>query len=257
MTTIHPTAVIEDGAQLGRDVVVGPYAVIGPDVVVGDGCKIFAHAMVSGRTTLGAGCEVHPFAHIGGKTQDLKFDGGATYVEVGERTVMREYVTINCGTRDGEVTKVGSDCLLMTYVHLAHGCVFGDHVIVSNATQFAGEVTVEDHATVSGLCAVHQFCRIGCHAMIGAASLIVQDAAPYFITSGNPSAAHAINLVGLTRRGFSEETRRVLKSAHKLLCRSGLNVSDALAEIGKTLPDLPELAHLVEFFKTTQRGVIR
>ena len=257
MSNIHSTAVIEDGAKLGRDVVVGPYAVLGPDVVVGDGCKIFAHAMISGHTTLGAGCEVHPFAHIGGKTQDLKFDGGTTYVEVGDRTVMREHVTINCGTRDGEVTKVGSDCLLMTYVHLAHGCVFGDHVIVSNATQFAGEVTVEDHATISGLCAVHQFCRIGCHAMIGAASLIVQDAAPYFITGGNPSAAHAINLVGLTRRGFSEEARHALKSAHKLLCRSGLNVGDALAEIGKTLPDLPELAHLVEFFKTTQRGVIR
>lgn len=257
MNKIHPTAVIEDGAKIGQDVVIGPYAVIGPHVVLGDGCKIFAHAMVSGHTTLGAGCEVHPFAHIGGKTQDLKYDGGTTHVEIGERTVMREYVTINCGTRDGEVTKVGSDCLFMAYVHLAHGCVFGNHIIVSNSTQFAGEVTVGDHATISGLCAVHQFCRIGCHAMIGAATLLVQDAAPYFITGGNPPAAHTINLVGLTRRGFSEETRRVLKSAHKLLCRSGMNVSDAVAEIEKTLPNLPEIAHLVDFFKTTQRGVIR
>ena len=257
MTQIHPTAVVENGARLGADVVVGPFAVIGADVVVGDGCKIFGHAMISGQTTLGPGCEVHPFAHIGGKTQDLKFDGGKTYVEVGARTVMREYVTINCGTKDGEVTKVGEDCLLMAYVHLAHGCVFGNHVIVSNATQFAGEVMVEDHATISGLCAVHQFCRIGCHAMIGAASLVVQDAAPYFIAGGIPAAAHSINLVGLTRRGFPEPVRNALKSAYKLLCRSGLNVGDAIAEIEKTLPDLPELRHLVEFFKTTQRGVIR
>ncbi|MGI5867850.1 MAG: acyl-ACP--UDP-N-acetylglucosamine O-acyltransferase [Kiritimatiellia bacterium] len=257
MSQIHPTAVIEDGAQLGNGVVVGPYAVIGPNVVLGDGCKIFAHAMVSGHTTLGAGCEVHPFAHIGGKTQDLKYAGGTTHVDVGERTVMREYVTINCGTSDGEVTRVGSDCLLMAYVHLAHGCVFGDHVIVSNATQFAGEVTVGDHAVISGLCGVHQFCRIGCHAMIGASSLIVQDAAPYLITGGNPAEARSINLVGLTRRGFPEETRNALKSAHKLLCRSGLNVSDAIAEIEKRQPMPPEVATLVDFFKSTQRGVIR
>lgn len=257
MRKIHPTAVIEDGAKLGQDVEVGPYAVVGPNVVLGDGCKIMGHAMVSGHTTLGPCCEVHPFAHIGGKTQDLKYDGGTTYVEVGARTVMREYVTINCGTRDGEVTKVGPDCLLMAYVHLAHGCVFGEHVIVSNCSHFAGESTVGDYATISGLCAMHQFSRVGCHAMIGAATLLVQDAPPYFISGGNPPKAHSINLVGLTRRGFSEDTRKVLKQAYKILCRSGLNVSDALAEIEKTLPMGPEIETLVNFYRTTQRGVIR
>ncbi len=257
MSTIHSTAILEAGAQIGRDVEIGPYAVIGSHVMLGDGCKVFGHAMISGHTTLAAGCEVHPFAHIGGKTQDLKFAGGTPYVQVGERTVMREYVTINCGTTDGEITKIGSDCLLMAYCHVAHGCVFGNHVIVSNGTQFAGEAQVEDYATISGMCGVHQFCRIGCHCMIGVGTLIVQDVAPYMVTSGNPPEIHATNAVGLTRRGFSEETRNVLKSAYKLICRSGRNTGEALAEIEATLPALPEIQHLVEFFRSTKRGVIK
>ena len=257
MSEIHSTAVIEAGAQIGDDVEIGPYAVIGPHVVIGNGCRIFGHAMISGHTTLGAGCEVHPFAHIGGKTQDLKFDGGTTYVRIGERTVLREYVTINCGTTDGEVTQVGDDCLIMAYCHVAHGCVLGNHVIVSNGTHFAGEVTVEDHATISGLCGVHQFCRIGCHCMVGMSTMVTQDIAPYLITGGNPASSHGVNVVGLTRRGFSEETRTALKNAHKIICRSGLNVTEALASVESTLPDLPEVRHLVEFFRTTKRGVIR
>lgn len=257
MSQIHQTAIIEDGAKIGSDVEIGPYAVVGPHADIGDGCKIFGHAMISGHTALAAGCEVHPFAHIGGKTQDLKFAGGTTHVKVGERTVLREYVTINCGTADGEVTQIGSDCLIMAYSHIAHGCVFGHHVIVSNGTHFAGEAQVGDHATVSGLCGVHQFCRIGCHSMIGTLTFISQDAAPYMITNGNPAASHGINAVGLTRRGFSEETRSALKTAYKLLCRSGKNIGEAIAEIEAMSPAVPEVVHLVEFFKTTKRGVIR
>lgn len=257
MSNIHPTAVIEDGAKISSGVEIGPYAVVGPEVVVGEGCKIFGHAMISGHTRLGAGCEVHPFAHIGGKTQDLKFDGGTTSVEVGARTVFREYVTVNCGTKDGEATKIGEDCLLMAYTHVAHGCVFGNHVIVSNATQIAGEVMIGDYATISGLCAIHQFSRIGCHCMVGVGTLVVQDVAPYMIVSETPAVIRGVNLIGLSRRGFSEEVRTALKSAYKLICRSGLNVSDALAEIEATLPALPEIVHLVEFFRTTQRGVIK
>ena len=258
MTTIHPTAIVDPAAKLGDGVEVGPYAIVGPGVTLGAGTVVQAHAVVDGDTTLGENCQVFPFAHIGGKTQDLKFkEGNRTFVKVGDRTVLREYVTINCGTKDGESTIVGDDCLIMAYCHLAHGCVFGNHVIVSNGSQFAGEVHVGDWAVISGLVGVHQFVRIGAHAMVGGGSLLKQDAAPYFITDGHPATAHGINVVGLSRRGFPKETVEALRDAYKLLCRDGLNVSDALAAIRETVPDLPEIRALADFFATTQRGVIR
>ena len=255
---IHPTAVVAPEARLGADVRIGPYAVIGPHVELGDRCEIQAHAVVDGDTTLGPDCQVFPFAHVGGKTQDLKFrEGNRTFVKVGARTVLRECVTINCGTKDGESTILGDDCLIMAYCHLAHGCVFGNHVIVSNGSQFAGEVRVGDWAVISGLVGVHQFVRIGAHAMVGGGSLLKQDAAPYFITDGHPATAHGINVVGLSRRGFPKETVEALRDAYKLLCRDGLNVSDAIAAIRETVPDLPEIRALTDFFATSQRGVIR
>lgn len=258
MTSIHPTAVVDPAAKLGEGVRIGPYAVVGPDVTLGAGTEIQAHAVVDGFTTLGENCQVFPFAHIGGKTQDLKFkDGNRTFVKVGDRTVLRECVTINCGTKDGESTVLGSDCLLMAYCHLAHGCVFGDHVIVSNASQFAGEVTVGDWAVISGLVGVHQFVRIGAHAMVGGGTLLKQDAAPYFITDGAPAACCGVNVVGLGRRGFDKETVSALRAAYKLLCHDGLNVTAALERIAAELPDLPELRALADFYRTSQRGVIR
>lgn len=258
MTTIHPTAVVAPQAQLGEDVSVGPYAVVGPEVVLGDRCEIQAHAVVDGATTLGPDCQVFPFAHLGGKTQDLKFkEGNKTYVKVGARSVLRECVTINCGTKDGESTVLGDDCLIMAYCHLAHGCVFGNHVIVSNASQFAGEVTVGDWAVISGLVGVHQFVRIGCHAMVGGGTLLKQDVPPYFITDGHPAATYGVNHVGLTRRGFSKESIDALRSAYKLLCHAGLNVSDAIVRIRAEVPATPEVATLLEFFETSKRGVVR
>lgn len=257
MSKIHPLAVVEDGAVLGADVEVGPYAIIGANAVIGNGCKIYGHAMVSGNTKLGEQCEVHPFAHIGGKTQDLKYDGGTTYVEIGDRTMLRECVTVNSGTRDGEVTRVGSNCLLMACSHVAHGCEIGNHVILANSTAVAGEVKIEDHATISGLCGIHQFCRIGCHVMMGPSTMIFQDVPPYMLVSGQPVAVHGVNAVGLSRRGFGEDIRSALKSAYKILYRSGLNVTDALAKIEQELPQLPELAHLADFYRTSTRGVVR
>ena len=258
MTQIHPTAVVAPESKLGENVVVGPYAVVGPEAEIGDGCEIQAHAVVDGSTTLGPQCQVFPFAHIGGKTQDLKFkEGNKTFVKVGDRTVLREYVTINCGTKDGESTIVGDDCLIMAYCHLAHGVVFGSHVIVSNATQFAGEVTVGDWAVISGLVGVHQFVRIGAHAMIGGGSVLKQDAAPYFITDGAPASCCGVNVVGLGRRGFAKETIEALRAAYKLLCHEGLNVSAALARIEAELPALPEIKALADFYRSSQRGVIR
>ena len=257
-TVVQAHAVVAPEARLGADVRIGPYAVIGPHVELGDRCEIQAHAVVDGDTTLGPDCQVFPFAHVGGKTQDLKFrEGNRTFVKVGARTVLRECVTINCGTKDGESTIVGDDCLIMAYCHLAHGVVFGSHVIVSNATQFAGEVTVGDWAVISGLVGVHQFVRIGAHAMIGGASVIKQDAAPYFITDGAPASCCGVNVVGLGRRGFAKETIEALRAAYKLLCHSGLNVTAALERISAELPDLPEIRALADFYRSSQRGVIR
>ena len=258
MTEIHPTAVVDPAANLGDGVRIGPYAIVGPDATIGAGTEIQAHAVVDGNTTIGENCQVFPFAHIGGKTQDLKFkDGNRTFVKVGDRTVLRECVTINCGTKDGESTILGDDCLIMAYCHLAHGCGFGSHVVVSNASQFAGEVTVGDWAVISGLVGVHQFVRVGAHAMIGGATMLKQDAAPYFITDGHPAATFGVNVVGLTRRGFAKGTIDALRAAYKLLCHDGLNVSDAIAAIERDVPDLPEVREVVEFFRTTKRGVIR
>lgn len=260
MNKIHKTAIIEDGAELiGDDIEIGPYAVVSGNAKIYDRVKIMGHAMISGHTTLHEGVEVHPFAHIGGKTQDLKYDGGTTYVEVGANTVFREYVTINCGTSDGEVTKIGERCLIMAYCHVAHGCVFGNNIIVSNGTHFAGEVFVEDFATISGLNGFHQFCRIGRNCMVGAGCTITQDVAPFMITGGNPISTHGLNIVGLTRRGFSKESISALKEAYRVIFRSGKNVSEAIAEIeeNSSLSEIAEVKHLVKFFKDSKRGVVR
>ena len=256
--SIHPLACIDPKAQLGENVEIGPFCVVGPDVRIGDGTQLVSNVVVDGHTTLGRDCIVHPHARIGGKTQDLKYAGGTTYVEVGDRTVLRECVSVNCGTRDGEVTRIGSDCLLMAYCHAAHGVEIGNGVIVSNGTQFAGEVKIEDKAVISGLVGVHQFVRIGTMCMVGGVQKITQDVPPYMLVDSLNGRATVvgINKVGLERRGVPEESRMALRQAHRLLCRSGLNVSEALARIEAELPQLPEILHLIEFYRTTQRGVL-
>lgn len=255
MSKIHSTAIIEDGAKIGEDVEIGPYAVVGPEAVIGNRVKIHGHAMISGSTILHDEVQVFPFAHIGGKTQDLKFaEGNKTYVEVGERTVLREYVTVNCGTSDGESTVIGKDCLIMAYCHVAHGCVLGNRVIISNSTQLAGEVTVEDYATISGLCGFHQFTRVGRYCMVSAASTIKQDVLPYMITEGD--VARGLNIVRLTRCGFSEASVKSLKEAYRILCRSGLNVSQAIEAIKNDVEQTEEVKNLVEFIQASKRGCL-
>ncbi len=257
MKSIHPTAIVAPEADIGAGVEIGPYCVIGPDVRLGDGTRVLAHVVIDGHTTLGAECEIHPFARIGGKTQDLKYAGGTAYVEIGDRTVLRECVTVHSGTRDGEISRVGSGCLLMAYCHVAHGCIIGNNVIVSNGTQFAGEVTVEDCAVVSGLVGVHQFCRIGTMSMVGGVVKVTQDVPPYMLVDGADLKVRGVNVVGLTRRGVSEETREVIKRAYRLLFRSQINVGEALGRIEAELPDIPEMRHLVGFYRSSSRGVIR
>ena len=256
MSNIHPTAIIHAGAQLGENVTVGPYCVVGPCVKIGDGATLVSHVVMDGRTTIGRRCEVFPFACIGMKTQDLKYAGGATYVEVGDDTVLREYATIHLGTKDGEVTRVGSKCLIMSYCHIAHGCVVGNEVIMSSAAMIAGEVTIEDKAIVGGKAGVHQFCRIGAMAMVGGMASVMQDVPPYMLVEGNPAATRAPNIVGLQRRGFSDEARAAIKDAFRLLYREGLNRSQAIERIQYEVADLPEIRHLVAFYKSSSRGVI-
>lgn len=258
MVTIHPTAIVDAKAQLDSDVDVGPYAIIGPDVKIGEGTVVQAHAYVSGHTTIGKRCEIFPFACVGMKSQDLKYKAGdITYVEVGDETVLREFSTLHLGTKPGEVTRVGSRCLIMAYCHIAHGCAVGNDVIMSNSATLAGEVTIEDFAIIGGMAGIHQFCRIGTHAMIGGATKIRQDCPPFMVVdmAGSEIRVLGPNIVGLQRRGFSSEVRSALKEAYKLIYREGLNRTQALERIKYEVPDLPEVKTLVDFYHNSTRGV--
>lgn len=258
MTVIHPSAIVDAKAQLDSDVEVGPFAIIGPDVKIGSGTKVQANAYVNGHTTIGKQCDIFPFACVGMKSQDLKYkEGDVTYVEVGDQTVLREFSTVHLGTKPGEATRIGSRCLIMAYCHVAHGCKVGDDVIMSNAATLAGEVTVDDFAIIGGMSGVHQFCRIGTHAMVGGATKVRQDCPPYMVTEGSGSEVRVLgpNIVGLQRRGFSAEVRSALKEAYKLIYREGLNRTQALERIKYEVADLPEIKVLVDFFLSSERGV--
>lgn len=254
---LHPTAVIDPGAELGRDVEVGPYAVIGAHVRVGAGTTIGAHAIVDGYTTLGEKCRVFPGAAVGLEPQDLKFAGERTYLRIGDRTVIREFATLNVATSPEEATVVGTDCLLMAYSHVAHNCTVGNHVIMANSANLAGHVVVEDYVTVGGVTAVHQFARMGCHSFIGGGSRIPQDVAPYTLVAGNPVRLAGLNLIGLKRRGFDAETLEALELAFRFVFRSKLLVGDALAMARDQVPQLPEVVRFLDFVEQSRRGITR
>jgi UDP-N-acetylglucosamine acyltransferase len=252
---LHTTAVIHAGAEIGEGCEVGPYCVIGPNVVLGAGCRLHSHVVIDGYTSLGQRNEIFPFASIGLKTQDLKWKGGVTRTQIGDSNTFREYVTIHSATGEGETTVVGSNNHILAYCHLAHNVRVGNHVIMSNVGTLAGHVTVEDHAVIGGLVAIHQFCRVGKMAMIGGCSKVVQDVPPFMLADGNPATTRTINKVGLERRGVTEESQTALKQAYKLLFREGLTVSNALVRIEKELPKLPELEYLIQFARTSERGL--
>ena len=252
---IHPSAVIHPKAQIGPNCEVGPYCVIGEHVTLGDGCKLHSHVVIDGHTKLGQGNEVFPFASIGLKTQDLKWKGGVTRTEIGDHNTFREYVSIHSATGDGEVTSVGSHNTILAYCHVAHNVTLGSHVIMSNVATLAGHVTVGDHAVIGGLAAIHQFCRIGKFSMIGGCSKVVQDVPPFMIADGNPAETRTVNKIGMERNGVSEEAQNALKQAYKILFREGLSVSNALVKIEAELPPLPEVQHLVQFARTSERGI--
>ena len=257
MATIHPTAVVDVGAEIGEGCEVGPYCIVGAGVVLGAGCWLQHHVSLNGPSRIGSGNQFYAFSSIGQRTQDLKYAGEPTYLEVGDGNTFREFTTVNRGTSPGEKTSIGSRNHFLAYCHIAHDCVVGNDVIFSNNGTLAGHVTVEDHVVLGGFTAVHQYCRIGRHAMTGGCSKIVQDVPPFMIADGNPARIRGINKVGLERHGFTPEALRHIKEAYRLLYRGTLNVAQAIEQIRSDLPDSPELDELIAFAEKSSRGIIK
>ncbi len=265
MARIHPTALVDPGAELAEDVQVGAYAVIGPGVRIGAGTTVGPHAVVEGETTIGRGNRIFQFASVGAEPQDKKYRGEPTRLEIGDGNTIREFVTLNRGTvQDQGVTRIGDDNWLMAYVHVAHDCVVGSHTIFANTTNLGGHVQVGDWAILGGNSQVHQFCKIGAHAMTGAGTVVLQDIPPFVMATGNTAAAHGINSEGLRRRGFSAEAIGALRRAYKTVYRSGLTLDEARArlaeELAQAAPDAAGregVALLLEFLRGVTRGIVR
>jgi UDP-N-acetylglucosamine acyltransferase len=256
VATVHPTALVDPSARLDADVEVGPYALVGPQVVVGPGCRIGAFAILERNVRLGARVRVGPHSVIGGDPQDLKWRGEETWVEIGDGTVIREYVTVNRGTAESGSTTVGRACLLMSYVHLGHDCHLGDDVILSNSVGLAGHVHVDARAIIGGMTGVHQFVHIGPYAFIGGMAKVTKDVPPYVKADGNPARLFGLNTIGLQRHQFPREVVETLKQAYRLFFRSSLNISQAVARARAELPDLEEVRTFVGFIEASERGVL-
>jgi len=262
MSQVHPTAIVDAKAELHGSVSVGPYAVIGPHVQIGRGTSIGAHCVIEGHTRIGEGNRIHPFAAIGGPPQDKKYGGEATRVEIGDGNTIREYVTVNTGTvQDVGVTRLGDDNWIMAYVHVAHDCQLGSHLILANAVQLAGHVHLGDWVFLGGLSGVHQFVRVGAHAMTGFQTRLAQDLPPFVTAAGNPAHAQGINQEGLRRRGYTSERINRVKQMHKLLYRQGLTLATACEAIAALPGDGPDDAAdaklMLDFLAAAERGIVR
>lgn len=255
---VHPSAQVDPRAVLAADVVVGPFCVVGAGVRIGAGTVLHAHVVIEGPTTIGEQNRLFPFACVGMEPQDLKYKGEPTTLEIGDRNMFRESVTVHRGTvGGGGVTRLGSDNLLMAGTHVAHDCHVGSHVIFANAATLAGHVTVEDGATIGAFSGVHQFCRVGRQAYIGGYSVLTQDAAPYVLTVGNRAKSYGINVIGLERKGVSAETIQALKQAYRLLFRAHLSQEEALQRVRSEIGEVEEVRLLADFIAGSERGVIR
>ena len=257
--TAHPTAVIHPQSKLAATVTVGPFAVIGEGVELGEGCEVMSHAVLGGPTRMGIHNRIFPFASIGLDPQDTKYHGEPTRLEVGDGNTFREFVTVHRGTAEGEgVTRIGSYNLLMAYVHIAHDCRLGDHVIMANAASLAGHVEIGDHATVGAFCGIHQFCRIGAYSFLGSYTLVNRDILPYS-KSSSPRVAEVLgaNRIGLERRAFSRSDMDELEQAFRLLCRSKLNTTQALEAIEARDFRSQHVRALVDFIRAAERGVVK
>lgn len=254
---IHGTAIVDPTAELGAGTTVGPYCIIGPQVSLGENCWLQHHVTLHGPMRAGTGNKFYAYCSIGQQTQDLKYKGEPTYLEVGSDNTFREFVTVNRSTTGDGKTRIGSGGNFLAYSHIGHDCVVGDKVVFSNNGTLAGHVKVGDHAVMGGLTAVHQFCRLGRFAMTGGCSKIVQDVPPFMIADGNPAQVRGINLVGMDRNNFPAETVKLIREAYRLLYRSNLNSRQAIEAMRKELPERAELTEIIEFVEQSERGIIR
>jgi len=258
VSLIHPTALVDAGAQVADDVAIGPYTIIGPHVRIGPGTRIGPHAVITGRTTLGARNRVFQFTSIGDIPQDRKYGGEATNTEIGDDNVVREFVTIHAGTaQDRGTTTIGNGNWFLAYTHVAHDCVVGDSTTFSNNAQIAGHVTIGDWVVLGAYAGVHQFCRIGAHAMLAAGAIVLQDVPPYVTAAGYPAKPAGTNSEGLRRRGFTADDIATIKRAYKTLYRNGLSLEAARDALELASRDAPLLAPLVEFISGSARGIVR
>jgi UDP-N-acetylglucosamine acyltransferase len=253
---IHPTAIISPDAEIAEDVEIGAYSIIGPDVHIGKQTVVGPHVVIETHTDIGERCHIYQFAAIGAAPQDLKFKGEKTRVIIGNDNTIREFVTIHRATAAG-TTVMGDHNLIMAYSHIAHNCILDNHIIMVNAANLAGHIHVEDYAIIGGLSGVHQFTRIGAHCMIGGASAVTRDVAPYLIAAGNHATTHGLNVVGLKRRGFEDETINDIKRAYTLVFRSSLLLRTAIDKVRDEIKDSPEVRHFIEFIEKSERGLCR
>jgi UDP-N-acetylglucosamine acyltransferase len=256
-TEIHPTAVIHPWARIGEGVKIGPYTVIGENVEIGDDCEISSNVLIEGATRIGRGNRFFHGASVGTAPQDLKYQGERTFLTIGDDNVFREFVTVNLATGEGGSTVVGSSCMLMAYVHVAHNCVIGNEVILANAVNLAGHVLIDDFVTIGGLTPVHQFVRIGKYAFIGGGSRVERDVPPFVKLAGNPLQLYGLNSIGLERRGFNAERRAHVKQIYKLLYRSDLNVAQVLEILDGDDWDSADAAEMAEFLRHCERGITK
>lgn len=257
MNPEFPLTVISPEARIGEGVKVGPFSVIDADVEIGEGTWIGPHVTIMPGTRIGRGCRIFPGAVIGAIPQDLKYNGEYATVQIGDNVTIREYCTVNKGTKAAETTKIGDRCLLMAYVHIAHDCTIGNNVILANNVNLAGHIQIEDYAILGGLTAVHQFVRIGAHVMIGGGSLVSKDVPPFVKAARDPLSYTGVNSIGLRRRGFSHDQIHIIQDIYRVMFVKGLNISQALAQITTQLAETPERATILEFVNASERGIMR
>jgi len=254
---IHPSTLVDPGAEIGAGTIIGPYCVIAPEVMLGENCWLQHHVTLCGPMRAGARNKFYAYCSIGQQTQDLKYAGEPTYLEIGDDNTFREFVTINRSTTSEGKTRVGSRGHFLAYTHIGHDCTVGDEVVFSNNGTLAGHVQVGNNAVIGGLAAVHQFCRIGRFAITGGCSKIVQDVPPFMIADGNPAEIRGVNLVGLERKGFTPESMRWIKEAFRLIYRSKHNTHQAVEAVRKELPQNEEIMQIIEFIEQSERGIVR
>lgn len=254
---ISPLAHIHPEAKIGKDVKIDPFVVIDEGVTIGDDSHIMSHAVIMKNTVIGKSCTIFPSAVLGAIPQDLKFDGENTFVQIGDNTTIREFVTVNRGTKDKWKTVVGSHCLLMAYCHIAHDCILGDHVIIANSVQLAGHVEIGDHAIIGGMAAAIQFSKIGAHTYIAGGTEVIKDVPPYIKAGRSPLSYVGVNSVGLQRRGFSTEKINSILEIYRNIYMRGLNISQATQFIEKELPDSEEKREILQFIKDSKRGILK